>query len=102
MAIGITVERWAAPLPPVSLRRFCDCGPSASCWSGRVATALSVKALPDSTPITTATNTTGVAIAGLGAGALMIAITPDGTRAYAVSYTHLRAHETRHDIVCRL
>jgi hypothetical protein len=47
-----------------------------------VATALSVKALPDSTPITTATNTTGVAIAGLGARALMIAITPDGTRAY--------------------
>jgi hypothetical protein len=47
-----------------------------------VATALSVKALSDSTPIITATNTTGVAIAGLGAGALMIAITPDGTGAY--------------------
>src|SRR5450756_2694177 len=23
-------------------------------------------------------------------------------RVYAVSYTHLRAHETRHDLVCRL
>src|SRR5450756_1046961 len=25
-----------------------------------------------------------------------------GTRVHAVSYTHLRAHETRHDLVCRL
>src|SRR5450756_1785644 len=25
-----------------------------------------------------------------------------GGAAYAVSYTHLRAHETRHDLVCRL
>src|SRR5450756_2158687 len=25
-----------------------------------------------------------------------------GARAVAVSYTHLRAHETRHDLVCRL
>src|SRR5450756_3229416 len=25
---------------------------------------------------------------------------PDGS--YTVSYTHLRAHETRHDLVCRL
>ena len=24
------------------------------------------------------------------------------TREYPVSYTHLRAHETRHDLVCRL
>ncbi|HCJ35333.1 MAG TPA: hypothetical protein DHV65_13695, partial [Ktedonobacter sp.] len=26
----------------------------------------------------------------------------DGTSSVPVSYTHLRAHETRHDIVCRL
>src|SRR5450756_1302629 len=26
----------------------------------------------------------------------------DSTRLVAVSYTHLRAHETRHDLVCRL
>src|SRR5450756_2912746 len=26
----------------------------------------------------------------------------DGRRGAAVSYTHLRAHETRHDLVCRL
>src|SRR5665648_1117918 len=26
----------------------------------------------------------------------------DKTRTKAVSYTHLRAHETRHDLVCRL
>src|SRR5450756_3202349 len=26
----------------------------------------------------------------------------DGIRQGAVSYTHLRAHETRHDLVCRL
>src|SRR5450759_4066488 len=25
-----------------------------------------------------------------------------GSRVIAVSYTHLRAHETRHDLVCRL
>src|SRR5450756_3053983 len=25
-----------------------------------------------------------------------------GTRSRTVSYTHLRAHETRHDLVCRL
>src|SRR5450759_5465590 len=25
-----------------------------------------------------------------------------GARQWAVSYTHLRAHETRHDLVCRL
>src|SRR5450756_716008 len=28
-------------------------------------------------------------------------VTPPGTRS-PVSYTHLRAHETRHDLVCRL
>src|SRR5659263_454467 len=33
------------------------------------------------------------------AGATVIAI---ATSAGAVSYTHLRAHETRHDLVCRL
>src|SRR5450756_3122735 len=27
---------------------------------------------------------------------------PDGIIAGPVSYTHLRAHETRHDLVCRL
>src|SRR5450756_2899730 len=27
---------------------------------------------------------------------------PDATAAGPVSYTHLRAHETRHDLVCRL
>src|SRR5450756_2617112 len=27
---------------------------------------------------------------------------PEVTAARAVSYTHLRAHETRHDLVCRL
>src|SRR5450756_1303127 len=27
---------------------------------------------------------------------------PGGVEAVAVSYTHLRAHETRHDLVCRL
>src|SRR5450756_1238812 len=27
---------------------------------------------------------------------------PPGPTAAAVSYTHLRAHETRHDLVCRL
>src|SRR5450756_1615653 len=27
---------------------------------------------------------------------------PERTRSVAVSYTHLRAHETRHDLVCRL
>src|SRR5450756_901200 len=26
----------------------------------------------------------------------------DATRTTSVSYTHLRAHETRHDLVCRL
>ena len=26
----------------------------------------------------------------------------DTSNTYAVSYTHLRAHETRHDLVCRL
>src|SRR5450759_4709165 len=26
----------------------------------------------------------------------------DGVEAFSVSYTHLRAHETRHDLVCRL
>src|SRR5450756_1292483 len=29
-------------------------------------------------------------------------IVPDEMKAYPVSYTHLRAHETRHDLVCRL
>src|SRR5450756_3169912 len=29
-------------------------------------------------------------------------IVVDGTPSYPVSYTHLRAHETRHDLVCRL
>src|SRR5665648_640953 len=27
---------------------------------------------------------------------------PSGVKITAVSYTHLRAHETRHDLVCRL
>ena len=27
---------------------------------------------------------------------------PDSYKPYPVSYTHLRAHETRHDLVCRL
>src|SRR5450756_2915511 len=27
---------------------------------------------------------------------------PTRTSSYTVSYTHLRAHETRHDLVCRL
>src|SRR5450756_2961773 len=30
------------------------------------------------------------------------AITPSARSAATVSYTHLRAHETRHDLVCRL
>src|SRR5450759_5868189 len=29
-------------------------------------------------------------------------ITPGAVAKRAVSYTHLRAHETRHDLVCRL
>src|SRR5450756_1914847 len=37
--------------------------------------------------------------AGYGAGAGAIAIVHSLT---SVSYTHLRAHETRHDLVCRL
>src|SRR5450759_1238647 len=28
--------------------------------------------------------------------------TPGGPRCGPISYTHLRAHETRHDLVCRL
>src|SRR5450759_3245851 len=47
-------------------------------------------------------------LAGFNHGALMTAIYP-GTEfkarviiSWTVSYTHLRAHETRHDLVCRL
>src|SRR5665648_616495 len=29
-------------------------------------------------------------------------VTVDEVHSFAVSYTHLRAHETRHDLVCRL
>ena len=38
-------------------------------------------------------------------GHLLDVYYPEGTREplpVAVSYTHLRAHETRHDLVCRL
>src|SRR5450756_1679882 len=31
-----------------------------------------------------------------------VQVTPVGHRHAPVSYTHLRAHETRHDLVCRL
>src|SRR5665648_1196508 len=34
-------------------------------------------------------------------GALLGAITEGDGKAKPVSYTHLRAHETRHDLVCR-
>ena len=33
---------------------------------------------------------------------LFVSLTPAGIGIRAVSYTHLRAHETRHDLVCRL
>src|SRR5450759_4016671 len=33
---------------------------------------------------------------------LIITVACDSRTSYPVSYTHLRAHETRHDIVCRL
>ncbi|CZR83238.1 hypothetical protein CDFC105_43951 [Clostridioides difficile] len=36
----------------------------------------------------------------LGKSTLTMVLFPDGKK--AVSYTHLRAHETRHDLVCRL
>src|SRR5450756_2657700 len=37
------------------------------------------------------------------ASEIMIGFTPaDERESIAVSYTHLRAHETRHDLVCRL
>src|SRR5450759_1077854 len=32
----------------------------------------------------------------------IVAIVPDCLSTVPVSYTHLRAHETRHDLVCRL
>src|SRR5450756_126751 len=38
----------------------------------------------------------------MGAVAVRHTGTPAGRRTEAVSYTHLRAHETRHDLVCRL
>src|SRR5450756_2826883 len=41
-----------------------------------------------------------VLVAALLFGALFVGIFLTG--AYTVSYTHLRAHETRHDLVCRL
>src|SRR5665648_1131691 len=35
-------------------------------------------------------------------GYLYYPLVPENECAKAVSYTHLRAHETRHDLVCRL
>src|SRR5450756_519890 len=49
----------------------------------------------DFADVNTVMRDSGVFIMGTG-----LAEGPD--RAYPVSYTHLRAHETRHDLVCRL
>src|SRR5665648_90169 len=50
----------------------------------------------------------GITLVGIFAGAFGGATIAEGLAAYLrqfpfpVSYTHLRAHETRHDLVCRL
>src|SRR5450759_1150789 len=52
-------------------------------------------------PLPTMGDGVGVASAA-GAGGGEVAATAVPAAPIAVSYTHLRAHETRHDLVCRL
>src|SRR5665648_1169007 len=43
-----------------------------------------------------------IALSDAGVGAIFCKAALQGASLNAVSYTHLRAHETRHDLVCRL
>src|SRR5659263_755467 len=60
------------------------------------------KAAPGSAWVTIQTHVNVIAVAAMVGISVVIVCEGRTCESDAVSYTHLRAHETRHDLVCRL
>src|SRR5450756_2974638 len=70
--------------------------------SGRSITTTSARLVASPAESTSKPAFSARAALGAPGTSLTTTVMPESRRFWAVSYTHLRAHETRHDLVCRL
>src|SRR5450756_2883966 len=94
---GWTSSAWSSRMMPTRLPARVGCSAASKSTWGRLTLVASFGSWAAITFIMMAVSRTLLAM-----GPMQSRLDPKATRPYPVSYTHLRAHETRHDLVCRL